>query len=128
METLHPPNLVVEAVETAEARLRSRRTLTPFIITERLLETIEEFEGGDPAPGQARFREFLHAAAGDEHRALVFVDHTDRGEDAIVIEHGQAGRQEAEVFVQRFRPRRRPLRGFKLLGEPTPVDEIGGAR
>ena len=49
-------------------------------------------------------------------------------EEAIVIEHGQAGRAEAEVFAQRFRPRRGPLRGFKLRGEPTPVGEIEPAR
>ena len=115
-------NLVVHAVEIAESHLRSGHGLIPFMITDRWGDRrVEQFEREGPGGAQARFWDFVRTAAGDETCALVYVGRVDLDEEAIVIEHGQAGRQEADVFIQRFRPRRGPLRGFKLIGEPTPV-------
>jgi hypothetical protein len=128
MEETPRSDLVIGAVMIAESRLRSGQELAPFMITDRLGDALEEFEGEDPGTGQARFREYVRTAAGDEACALVYVGHVDLDEEAIVIERGQAGRQEAELFVQRFRPRRGLLRGFKLVGEPTPVGQIEPVR
>lgn len=112
----------------AESRLRSGRELSPFITTDRLRDSLEEFEFDDLSEAQARRAEFLRSAEGGESCALVYLGHVGLDEEAIVIERGRAGQQEAKVFVQRFRPRRGPLRGFKLLGDPRPVGEIEPAR
>lgn len=128
MEETPRRDLVVGAVKIAESRLRSDPKLSPFVITDRLGDMLEEFEPEDLGGAQARVSEFLRTAAGEETCALAYVGHTGRDEEAIIIEYGRAGQQEAEVFVQRFRPRRGPLRGFKLRGEPTPVGEIERAR
>ena len=122
-ETAHR-DLVVGAVKIAESRLRAAPELSPFVITDRFGDELEEFEPADLGGAQARLSEFLHTAAGEDACALAYVSHTGRDEDAIVIEHGRAGQREAKVFVQRFRPRRGPLRGFKLLGDLIPAGEI----
>ena len=114
-------DLLVDAVETAESVLRTGERLAPFMITDRWGDRrVEQFDTDALTDGKARFQEFVHGAGGAETCALVYVGRVGHGEDALVIECGQAG-EEAEVFVQRFRPRRGRLRGFKLSGQPTPV-------
>ena len=113
--------LLTEGVKTAESLLEGGEDLSPFMITDRWGDRrVEQFGPEGLSGAKTRFREFIRTAAGDESCALVYVGPVADGDDAIVIECGQAGRTEAEVFVQNFRPRGR-LRGFKLLGEARPV-------
>ena len=115
-------DLVADAVEAAESLLRSGESLSPFFLIDRLGDRrSEQFEDDALSEAKARLAEFLRTAAGDERCALVYVGRVGHDEDAIVIESGQPVRGEAEVYIQRFRPRRGRLRGFKLIGEPKPV-------
>jgi hypothetical protein len=117
-----PRDLLAEAVETAESVLRTGGHLAPFIITDRWGDArVEKFDTDALTDGKAKFWEFVHGTPGAEARALVYIGRVGLGEEAIVIERGQAGTGEAEVFVQHFRPRRNRFRGFKLSGQPTPV-------
>lgn len=124
MEDTPRGSLVVEAVETAESSLRAGQELAPFMITDRWGDRrVEDFEADDLGGAQARLSDFLRTAAGDETCALVYIGRVGTDEEAIFVEHVRAGQQEAAVFVQRFRPKRGPLRRFKLLGDPTPLGE-----
>jgi hypothetical protein len=115
-------DLLFDAVETAESVLRTGERLAPFMIIDRWGDRrVEPFGTDALTEAKARFREFVRGAAGAEICALVYVGRVGHGEDAIVIECGQAGASQAEVLVQHFRPRRGRFRGFKLSGEPTPV-------
>jgi hypothetical protein len=44
----------------------------------------------------------------------------------IVIALGRMGGQDAEIFIQRFRPRRGLFRPFKLIGELSRAPESAG--
>ena len=128
MEGTARGDLVVEAVEIAESFLRLGQELDPIMITDRWGDRrVEEFGREDLEGARARLLEFLRTAAGEEDCALAYLGHVEH-QEAIVIEHGKAGRPEAEVLVQRFRPRRGPLRSFKLVGEPTPVGQLDPVR
>ena len=119
MSTAESRTLLTEAVETAESLLRDGESLGPFMITDRWGDRrVEQFEPEALHGAKTRFREFMRTAAGDES---CYVGPVADGDDAIVVECGEAGRREADVFVQHFRPRRGRLRGFKLLGQARPV-------
>jgi hypothetical protein len=45
----------------------------------------------------------------------------------IIVERGLPGQPKTKTFVQRFRPRRGPLRRFKRVGELKPVGESEAA-
>jgi hypothetical protein len=122
METLERQDLLVDAVEIAESRLCTGERLGPFMITDRWGDRrVEEFDIAALSDAKKKLGEFIRTAAGDERCVLVYVGRVGYDEDAIVIERGLAGRGEAQVFVQQFRPRRGRLRRFKLIGQAQPV-------
>jgi hypothetical protein len=122
MEDPDRRDLLVDAVEIAESWLRTGKRLGLFMITDRWGDRrVEEFDDAALSDARKELGEFLRTAAGDERCVLVYVDRVGESEDAIVIERGQAGQGEAEVFVQHFRPRRGRLRPFKLIGQPQPA-------
>jgi len=115
-------DLLAEAVETAESLLKDGHPLAPFLITDHWGDRrVEQFEGEGLQGAKTRFRDFMRTAAGDESCALVYTGAVADADEAIVIECGQTGQREAEVFVQHYRARRGRLRGFKLVGEARPV-------
>jgi hypothetical protein len=115
-------DLLVDAVEIAESRLRTGERLGPFMITDRWGDRrVEEFDIGALSDAKKKLGGFMRAAAGDERCVLVYVGRVGVEEDAIVIERGEAGRGEVGVFVQHFRPRHGRLRRFKLIGQTEPV-------
>jgi hypothetical protein len=115
-------DLVVDAVEIAESRLRTGERLGPFMITDRWGDRrVEEFDIAAISDAKKKLGEFMRTAAGDERCALVYVGRAGVDEDAIVIERGDAGHSEVRVFVQHFRPRRGRLRRFKLVGQAQPT-------
>jgi hypothetical protein len=119
-------DLVVDAVELAKGRLQAGEELVPLLITERWGDRgVEHFEPHALEGARARFGEFRRAATGSASCALAHLGHVGLGEQAIIIELGRAGHAEAEVFFQRFRPRRGRLRGFKLIGDLTRAGEGG---
>jgi hypothetical protein len=127
VEATDRSDLLTDAIEIAESYLETGDPVRPFMITDRWGDRrveefeSEQFEGGAVAGAKTRFREFVRSAAGDEQCALVYVVRPRDGEDEIVVERGHAGQPDAEVFVQRFRPKRGRLRRFKLIGDPRPV-------
>jgi hypothetical protein len=121
-------DLMLDAVELAKARLKAGEELVPLLLTERRAEReVEHFDPDSLQGAKARFAEFLEGATENDGCALAHLGHVGLGEDAIVIERGRAGHPEAEIFYQRFRPRRGPLRGFKLIGELTRAGTSGSA-
>jgi hypothetical protein len=122
MEALAPQDLLEDAVEIAESRLCTGERLHPFMITDRWGDRrVEEFDIAALSDAKKKLGEFIRTAAGDERCVLVFVGRVGYDEDAIVIARGLAGRDDAQVFVQRFRPRRGRLRRFKLIGQAQPL-------
>jgi hypothetical protein len=122
MEGSPSSNLLVEGTQIATSYLEAGEQMAPTMLADRWGDRrAEQFDRKDLGAAQQKLSEFLHGAAGDEACALVYIGRVRSDEDAIIIEYGQAGRSEAEVFVQRFRPRRGRLRRFKLIGQPTPV-------
>jgi hypothetical protein len=120
MEDPAQRDLLVDAVEIAESKLRAGERLGPFMITDRWGDRrVEELVAVSDA--KKKLGEFMRTAAGDERCALVYVGRVGVDEDAIVIERGEAGHGEVRVFVQHFRPRRGRLRRFKLVGQPQPT-------
>lgn len=109
-----------EAIKTAAAELEAGRELVPLIVTKDWGDCrIERFPHGlDEA--RACMEELLNTGPTVGHCALVHLADTDDG-PAIVVELGRLGGHLVEIFMQRFRPRRGLLRGFKLLGSLVPA-------
>jgi hypothetical protein len=115
-------DLLTEAIETAAASLSAGAEPVPLLITDRWGDRqVQQFPDAGLPGAKAALGEFVRAAAGDESCALVYVALNGDDQPAIVVERGQAGRREADVFMQRFRRRRGWLHGFKLIGEPKHV-------
>jgi hypothetical protein len=124
----HDRDLLVEAVELASSPLEAGEELAPMMIVQRWGDRwIERFDHQALSDAKAKFGSFLRAAAGDESCALVYLGHVGDREEAILVERGSAGDGGAQVFVQRFRPRRSRFRGFKLVGELEPVGTLDSA-
>jgi hypothetical protein len=118
MEREELSDLLTDAVEIAESRLQAGEAMGPVMITDRWGDRrAEQFDVAALSDAKTRLREFVHTAAGDEQCVLVYLGRVGEGEEAILIERAKAGDEEAEVFVQRFRPRRGRFRAFKLIGE-----------
>jgi hypothetical protein len=112
--------IVAEALDTAESTLRAGEDLRPFIVIERL--TGREVESyGTLAPAVERFAKLIETGPGNETYALAYCDESHEDGPAIVIERGLPGKSDADTFVQRFRPRRGPLRRFKAIGDLAPA-------
>ena len=113
-----PGSLVAEAVETAASFLKTGEQPQPILITDSWGDRrTEHFAETGLLGAREKFGAFVRGATGEETCALVYVGHVDLDEDAIVVELGQPGNEHAGMFIQRFRPRKGPLRGFKLRGE-----------
>jgi hypothetical protein len=124
----HDRDLLVEAVELAKSPLESGDDLAPMMIVQRWGDRwIERFDHRALSDAKAKFGTFLRGAAGDESCALVYLGHVGDREEAILVERGAAGESGAEVFVQRFRPRKGRFRGFKLVGELEPAGMLDSA-
>jgi hypothetical protein len=115
-------DLLVDAVEIAESRLRTGERPGPFMITDRWGDRrVEAFDLAALPDAKKKLGEFMRTAAGDERCVLAYIGRVGHDEDAIVIERGEPGRGEVGVFVQHFRPRRGRVRRFKLIGQTEPV-------
>ena len=113
-----PETLVAEAVETAASFLKRGEEPDPMLITDRWGDRRAEYFSRTGLLGaKEKFGALVSGATGEQTCALVYIGHVDLDEDAIVVELGQPGRTDVGMFVQRFRPRKGPLRGFKLRGE-----------
>jgi hypothetical protein len=120
--------LLAEGVELVSSQLEAGEEVVPLVISERWGDRRVEHSGKEGLEtARAQFVELVRRMAGDERCALVRVGHVGLGEDAILVEVAGPGAPEAEVFVQRFRPKRGPLRGFKLVGEPSRAGTLGTA-
>jgi hypothetical protein len=117
-----PRELLEDAVAMAESWLKEGESFAPFMIIDHWADRrTEQFEPQDLHGAKSRFRELMQTAPGEESCALVYVGQVADGDDAIVVECGRGGQREAEVFVQEFRHKRGPLRGFKLVGDARSV-------
>jgi len=122
MEAREAGEIVVEALQLAEARLRGGEDLAPLVVVERWAEfDVESFDQGALSEAEARFNDLIAHGPGNETYAWVHLERVDSGETVIVIKRGLPGRPEPEAFIQRFRSRRGPLRRFKRIGELKPV-------
>jgi hypothetical protein len=121
--------LLADGLDLVSSRLETGEEVAPLVITERWGDRRVEHSGHSGQDGldsaREQFTELVRRMAGDERCALVHLGQVGLGEDAIVVEVAGPGAPEAEVFVQRFRPKRGPLRGFKLLGEPSRAGTLG---
>jgi hypothetical protein len=113
-----PESLVAEAVDTAASFLKEGEEPVPILITDSWGDRrTEHFAETGLLGAKEKFGAFVSGASGEQTCALVYIGHVDLDEDAIVVELGKPGEDDAAMFVQRFRPRKGPLRGFKLRGE-----------
>lgn len=116
-----PDNLVAEAVDTAASFLEGGKQLHPIVITDNWGDRrAEHFEETGLPGAKEKFGAFTGGAVSEQTCALVYARDAHRDEGAIVVELGLPG-GEPKTYVQRFRPRKGPLRGFKLRGEPREV-------
>jgi hypothetical protein len=124
METAQQaPDVLVEAVEVAKSRLEAGEDLIPLLITDRWGDLgTERFAPDALADAKQRFAEWIESASNGETCALVHLGRDEDGEEAIRIERGGDGYGPPASYVQRFRPKRGPFRGFKLVGKPELVD------
>jgi hypothetical protein len=119
MERSKPKDtLLADGLNLISLRLEAGEEVVPLVISERWGERRVEHSGTDGLDRtRERFAELVRRMAGNERCALVHLGRVGEGEEAIVVEVAGPGAPEAEVFVQKFRPRRGPLRGFKLIGD-----------
>jgi hypothetical protein len=117
-------DLLDEAVFVATSRLRDGDRLEPVMILERWgVRHFERFEDHDLSAAKSALSRFV-LTPGDDFGVLVYYGRVGHDEDAILVEHARAGGRVVEVFAQRFRPRRGPLRGFKLIGDLRHVGSV----
>lgn len=111
-------SLVAEAVDTAASFLKTGEQPQPILITDSWGDRrTEHFAETGLLGAKEKFGAFTGGATGDQICALVYIGHVGLDEDTIVVELGLPGEGDARMFVQRFRPRKGPLRGFQLRGE-----------
>ena len=105
----------------AKSRLEVGDELQPLLIIDRWGDRrIDRFEPDELPQARDKLAEF-RTAPGEEACALVYVGTVTDREGAILVEHGAAGKPDPEVLVQRFRPKRGPLRRFRLRGKLEPM-------
>jgi hypothetical protein len=110
-----PASLVAEAVDTAASFLKRGEDFDPILITDSWGDRrTEQFAETGLLGAKEKFGAFVRGATGEQTCALVYVGHVG---DEIVVELSQPEKDHAGMFVQRFRPRKGPLRGFKRRGK-----------
>jgi hypothetical protein len=113
-----PESLVAEAVDTAASFLRAGDEPHPVVITDNWGDRrTEQFEETGLLGAKEKFGALLGGTTTEQTCALVYISDVSREEGAIVVELGLPGEAEPKIYVQRFRPRKGPLRAFKLRGE-----------